>query len=383
MWLVDGRNRLRAAKEAGVTPIFQQLADDANLFAVILTENVHRRHMSQGQLATFGALIRWVLRHMDPTTGNHDQVRLPFGDISLADLLAAVAVEGGRDEVDVRWTGAKGRRPTQEGVAAHLPISVAYLRRAERVLEVAPDPALQVWKGELQLNDAYDKCMEQAREAGGVRQGSAKATGKGTVQRTGQRRESEEPSASGNSTAIESTSEAKDQQVTGEAVSTDGKGTSHPTPVSSSEGSPQPMPTPATDRAMRADEAGRTPELTTPPLVLDGLRLTLGDIDMDPCSSAEAQGRIAATEWYSATQDGLSQRWHGTVHVFPPPERIDEFADKLVTELDSGRVRRATFLAPADLRSDWAVHLLEHAAFDALVIERGRRTSEAAGNRKS
>ena len=377
--IVDGRNRLRAALEAGIAPVFEQLADDANPVAVIFTENVRRRHMTQGQIAILGALIRQGLLQMDPTTGNPDQVRLPFGDPSLTDLLAAVAVEGDSDEVDVRGTGAKGRRPTQEYVATKLAISVPYLRRAERVLEVAPDMAMQVWNKDLELNDAWDKCKEQARGVGDVGQGPARATGKGKAQRTGQRRKSKEPSASRNTTAIESMSGAKDRQAT-EAVSTDGNDASHPMPTPPVDGSPQPVPTSAAaDTAMRADHAGWSPELPAP--VLDGLRLTLGNIDVDPCSSEAAQERIAATEWYSAAQDGLSRTWHGTVHVFPPPERIDEFAAKLVAELESGRVRCAALLGPADLRSDWAVHLLEQAAFAALVIERGRRSSEAAANR--
>ena len=379
--IVDGRNRLRAALEAGVTPLFDRLPDDVNPIAVIYSENVRRRHMTQGQLAIHGALRRQMARQTDPPAGNRDQVRSPFGDPSPADSLAAVAVEGGSDEVDGRETGPKGRRPTQEDVATELSLSVAYLRRAERVVEGAPDLAWQVWNGDLQLNDAYARCREQAREAGDAGQGSAKTTGKETTQSTGQRRKSKEPTANRNTTAIASTSGAQDQQAT-EAVSTDGNGASHPMPAPSGDGSSPPVSTSAAaDTAMRADEPGRTPELTTPPLVLDGLRLTLGDIDLDPCSSEAAQQRIAAKEWYSATQDGLSRPWHGTVHVFPPPERIGEFAEKLVTELDSGRVRRAALLGPADLRSDWAVHLLEQAAFDALVIERGPRSSDAAGNR--
>ena len=378
--IVDGRNRLRAALEADVTPVFEQLADDANPVAVIFTENVRRRHMTQGQIAILGALIRQVLWQMDPTTGIPDQVGLAFGDPPLADSLAAVAVEGDSDEGDVRGTGAKGRRPKQKDVAAQLSVSDSYMRRAERVLESTPDMARQVWNRDLELNDAYDKYLKQAREARKVRQESAKATGKATAQPTGQRLESKEPSASRNTTAIESTSGAKDQQAT-EAVSTDGHDASHPMPTPPVDGSPQPVPTSAAaDTAMRADHAGWSAELTTPPLVLAGLRLTLGDIDLDPCSSEAAQERIAAREWYSAAQDGLSRTWHGTVYVFPPPERIAAFAAKLVTELASGRVQRAAFLGPADLRSDWAVHLLEQATFDALVIERVRRSSDAAGN---
>ena len=98
-------------------------------------------------------------------------------------------------------------------------------------------------------------------------------------------------------------------------------------------------------------------------------------------SAGSARRRSNSCEWYSAAQDGLSRPWHGTVHVFPLAERVDEFAEKLLAELASGRVRRAAFLRPADLRSDWAVQLLESAALDALVIERGRRRSETAGDR--
>ena len=109
--------------------------------------------------------------------------------------------------------------------------------------------------------------------------------------------------------------------------------------------------------------------------------MTLGDIDLDPCSSDAAKDRIGAGEWYSAEQDGLSLPWHGTVHVFPPLERVGEFADKLLAELASGNVCRASFLGPADLRADWAVKLLETPGFDGLVLERGCRSAIVADDR--
>ena len=46
-----------------------------------------------------------------------------------------------------------------------------------------------------------------------------------------------------------------------------------------------------------------------------------------------------------------------------------------------GNVQRAAFLAPADLRPDWAVRLLQAPTFRALVIERDDRSVEAAGDR--
>lgn len=56
--IVDGRNRLRAAVQADIRPVFETLPPDANLFSVIVSENVLRRQMNKGQLAMVAALIR-------------------------------------------------------------------------------------------------------------------------------------------------------------------------------------------------------------------------------------------------------------------------------------------------------------------------------------
>ena len=153
-------------------------------------------------------------------------------------------------------------------------------------------------------------------------------------------------------------------------------------PAPSGDASSQPAPTLTANETARCSEVpGPAPELTTPPLLLACVRATLDDIDLEPCSSDAAKDRIGAGEWYSAAEDGLSLPWHGTVHVFPPLERVGEFADKLLAELASGNVRRASFLGPADLRADWAVKLIEAPGFDGLVLERGRRSSTAANDR--
>ena len=56
--IVDGRNRLRAAKAANRRPAFETLPPGASLFSVIVSENVLRRQMNKGQLAMVAALIR-------------------------------------------------------------------------------------------------------------------------------------------------------------------------------------------------------------------------------------------------------------------------------------------------------------------------------------
>ena len=109
------------------------------------------------------------------------------------------------------------------------------------------------------------------------------------------------------------------------------------------------------------------------------MRVVLGPIDLDPCSTADAQDRIAAADWYSADQDGLSQAWRGNVWLFPPLPAAGSFAGKLATELRSPNLGRVALFVPADLREDWASRLLAAPSFSALVVERGRGQFQIAG----
>jgi ParB-like chromosome segregation protein Spo0J len=51
--VIDGRNRLKACEEAGVMPKFRDFdaAKDGEPLAFVLAMNLHRRHLSEGQLA--------------------------------------------------------------------------------------------------------------------------------------------------------------------------------------------------------------------------------------------------------------------------------------------------------------------------------------------
>lgn len=364
----DGRNRARAWELLGanVPPPIEKVAADADPIKVILTENLHRRQMTGGQLAIMGAQIR---------------LGWPLGDAAAVDSPATSAANGGGDEVGVWPPGAKGPRPTQEAVAAQLGISVAYLRRAECVLEVAPDLAKEVLSGSLQLNDAHTICQRMLKSGNGVGQRLATASGDST-DRTGQRPKSPRLSRRRAARTTAPASRGKDPQA-GKAPSTDGADLPHHTTAGpSGDTSPQPAPpVAAAEATLETAEAGAAPEPMTPSLLLAGLRLTLGPIDLDPCSSVVAQDRIAASDWFSAQQDGLNRDWQGTVHVFPPLERVEDFAKKLIAEMHAGRVQRASFVGPADLGSGWALQLLECPAFEALVIQRGRRSSETAAGR--
>ena len=110
-------------------------------------------------------------------------------------------------------------------------------------------------------------------------------------------------------------------------------------------------------------------ELLAPSIVLAGLRVALGTIDLDPCSTPFAQDKVGARDWFSLEQNGLEQHWQGSVWVFPPPKLARAFASKLDAELTAGRVTAAAFLAPARLATRWARLLLAHRSFLSVVVE--------------
>ena len=49
--IVDGRNRLRAALEAGTPVRFEVIGDDVDLYGFVASKNLHRRHLTPSQLA--------------------------------------------------------------------------------------------------------------------------------------------------------------------------------------------------------------------------------------------------------------------------------------------------------------------------------------------
>ena len=120
-------------------------------------------------------------------------------------------------------------------------------------------------------------------------------------------------------------------------------------------------------------------EALSPSLLMAGVRLTLGILDLDPCSSDEGQDRVGASDWFTREQDGLRQAWRGSCYVFPPPAQAPAFAVKLLNEMTAGRVEKAAFLAPACLAEDWAVRLMTSLRFSGLAVERERMQYDVEG----
>lgn len=135
-------------------------------------------------------------------------------------------------------------------------------------------------------------------------------------------------------------------------------------------------------RAFQA--AGLTPEANhgalgtgenewyTPERYIEAARLVMGEIDLDPASSEIAQRTVKAAQFFTATQDGLRQRWDGRVWLNPPYSQphIFNFIEKLITEATSGNVEQAIVLTHNSTDTLWFHRLEEIAA--SICFTKGR-----------
>ena len=105
-------------------------------------------------------------------------------------------------------------------------------------------------------------------------------------------------------------------------------------------------------------------EWYTPQKYVNAVHEVMGFIDTDPCSCEAANEVVRAETFYTEEQDGLQQEWHGCVYVNPPygDGTVEEFAVKLLLELDAGRATQAIFLVNNCTETKWFQTLVSHAA---------------------
>ena len=80
--IIDGRHRYRACQATGVEPRFVEVADNADLYALVISLNLHRRHLSESQRAMVAAR----LANLPHGTNQHAQNCAPTQEVA-ADLL--------------------------------------------------------------------------------------------------------------------------------------------------------------------------------------------------------------------------------------------------------------------------------------------------------
>ncbi len=113
-------------------------------------------------------------------------------------------------------------------------------------------------------------------------------------------------------------------------------------------------------------------EWYTPGDYIEAAKQVLGEIDLDPASSAKAQEMVGARTWYDESEDGLEKDWSGRVWLNPPYTSgvIDSFMAKLRESFDAGAVTAAISLTNNATDTDWFSGAAESASAICLVAKR-------------
>lgn len=101
-------------------------------------------------------------------------------------------------------------------------------------------------------------------------------------------------------------------------------------------------------------------EWYTPRQYIDAARITMGSIDLDPASCAEANSIVGAARYYTASENGLAQPWAGCVFLNPPylsltgnAGQYPAWTRKLVDSYELGFVEQAILLIPVHPERRW------------------------------
>lgn len=107
----------------------------------------------------------------------------------------------------------------------------------------------------------------------------------------------------------------------------------------------------------------QTIEYYTPSLYIEAAKEVMGTIDLDPASCEAAQVDVKANKFYTISDDGLSQEWHGCVWLNPPYSKTggksnqEVWSTKLADEYMAGNVTEAVLLVKSALGYKWFENL--------------------------
>ncbi len=90
-------------------------------------------------------------------------------------------------------------------------------------------------------------------------------------------------------------------------------------------------------------------ERYTPRELIALVHKALGQIDLDPASSKEANKVVKAKAIFTKQTDGLKQRWYGRVFLNPPFDDWPTWMAKLDQEIAARQVKQAIMVGPANI----------------------------------
>jgi ParB-like chromosome segregation protein Spo0J len=160
--IIDGRNRLRACREAGVEPRFTVI-NLPKLSAVeyVISKNLRRRHLTEGQRQAIAAEAVILSK------GERKQQRDEKGHFTTVPPIGGAVKERHR----------RNRQGSLAAIAAQLGVSARNVGRAVRVLENAPDVFQELKAGKITTNAAEQTVfVREANRTGKIPQNPPQAT---------------------------------------------------------------------------------------------------------------------------------------------------------------------------------------------------------------
>ena len=93
----------------------------------------------------------------------------------------------------------------------------------------------------------------------------------------------------------------------------------------------------------------------TPQIILEAARKTLGEFDLDPASSEQANKFVRAKKFYTKEDNGLSRSWFGRIWMNHPFSRTENalWINKLVNDYDQGNIKEACCITYACTSEKW------------------------------
>ncbi len=413
--LLDGRNRVEAARQANVPVPVRQLDDDVDPFGFVLSANAFRRHMTASQLAMTCARVHeeWT-RYLH---GESLRRAVEEAERSGSDTGRHPAVDGPGDGPGAAATGTSRPSPRADPIpdapglkvlAAKMGTPYRTASRASSVRRSAPDLEAPVLDGTITVHDAHEIRLlprpQRQRAVEAVKTGQARtarhAVGPPAREDPNLPRPQRQRTVEAVKTGRARTARHAGGRPTPEDTSTKRRagnaGDAGPRPAP-----PDPPPQVAAGARDISDRTASTPSESDPsPQVAAGardrepspvaagcglpsamlarVRDAFGGIDIAVCSSAAEREVLRAGTW-QRNGDGAAESWSGKVYLRPRLDQVARCADRLLSGLDAAAVTRAALLAPTELTEPWFHRALAHEHLSVVVLEYGRRSPRPRG----
>jgi hypothetical protein len=146
--IIDGRHRYRAACELKIVPEYREWnGEGGSLLAVMVSKNLHRRHLDASQRAAIAAEVK-------------PKIEAEIRE-QLKSKAKAIGPRGGRGrkkglDENVK-TLSEPRRNARAEAAAMLDVAPSYVSEAERIKEASPETFGEMKAGKVSISEARRK----------------------------------------------------------------------------------------------------------------------------------------------------------------------------------------------------------------------------------